>query len=86
MLLGRGGFIVELNGTGPANTLPVGPDSATINFTTFNSSDEFLSINMDSLLVQVMFLRTYSNAGVVEVNLCGKPHRKWIYFARFLFM
>ena len=77
MLLGRGGFIVELNQTGPSQTVPVGPDSATISFMTLNTSDELSSVHMEVLVVQMMFLRTYANAGVVEVSLCGKPQRKY---------
>ena len=57
---------MELNGTGPSATIPLGPDSSTLNFTTSKTVNELEQKRMDSLLVQLMFLRTTTM--VVEWN------------------
>ena len=70
LLAGRGGFIVELpNGTistaGHHQVLTGGSIRFTINATTD-------SLMPHTLHIQMMYLKTYMNAGVVALYVCGK--------------
>lgn len=66
---GRGGFISELS---PASNLTL-VQSAPIVFTLNATIGEVLELNKQSdVVIQVTYLRSYANSGVVTLNVCGK--------------
>jgi hypothetical protein len=68
--MGRGGIIAELNATDKFEVVQNAPIWFTMNMTV----NRFNSMNSEggNLVLQIVYLKSYSNAGQVVIDLCGK--------------
>lgn len=69
---GKGGFIIELdeNFSTSAASLDSRDQRSVLSFTLTKTTDAFRTYD-GRMLVQVMYFRTYENAGSVSVYFCG---------------
>lgn len=77
-IIGKGGFIIERgNSTAASTTTPmVGGSSPSVLTFTLNTTIAAAAKTLSGtgeLVIQILYLRTYENAGLVKCFFCGVP-------------